>query len=53
MGGYQVDDAKIEQDAVMTLGMGVWYLERKIPKKTNLKIDLNPNSRYNEIRGIN
>jgi hypothetical protein len=52
MGGYQVDDKKIEQDAVMTLGMGIWYLERRIPKNINQKIDLNPNSRYNEIRGI-
>ncbi len=51
LGSYQIDDKKIEQDAVITLGMGIWYLERKIPKKPQQKIGLNPLGRYNQIRG--
>lgn len=50
LGSYKVDDAKIEQDAVMTLGMGVWYLEKKIPKHPERKMALNPLSRYNSLR---
>ena len=51
LGSYQVEDAKLETDAVMALGMGVWYLEKKIPKKPVSTINLNPNKRYNEIMG--
>lgn len=51
LGSYQVEDSKLEQDAVMTLGMGVWYLEKKIPKKPQRVLSLNPLSRYNQVTG--
>jgi hypothetical protein len=53
LGSYNVaDDKKLENDAVMTLGMGIYYLEEKIPKKPKEHMALNPLSRYNQIRGL-
>jgi hypothetical protein len=49
LGGYRVDDKKIEQDAVMSLGMGIWFIEEKLPHQTMKRLDLNPLSRYNDI----
>jgi hypothetical protein len=51
LGSYQIEDTKLETDAVMSLGMGIWYLEKKIPKKPQGRMDLNPLSRYNQIIG--
>lgn len=50
LGSYKVDDKRITQDAVMTLGMGIWYLEKKIPKNPHQKMALTPLSRYNSLR---
>lgn len=50
LGSYKVEDTKIEQDAVMSLGMGLWYLEKRIPKTPDKKMALNPLSRYNSLR---
>lgn len=51
LGSYNIiDDKKLETDAVMSLGMGIWYLEKKIPKKPQQRMALNPLSRYNQIR---
>lgn len=50
LGSYHVNDTKIVQDAVMTLGMGIWFLEKKIPKKPQQKMGMNPLSRYNSLR---
>jgi hypothetical protein len=30
LGNYRMDDKKIEQDEVISLGMGIWYLEKKL-----------------------
>lgn len=49
LGSYQIEDSKLEQDAVMTLGMGIWYLEKKIPKKPKCTIAINPLNGYNSI----
>jgi len=48
MGNYQynpekgITDKKLEQDDVMCLGMGIWYLERKMFKNTVTRFDFNP-----------
>lgn len=48
MGIYQynpakgITDKKIEQDEVMCLGMGLWFIERKIMKNTLRMADFNP-----------
>lgn len=48
MGNYQynpekgVSDKKIEQDDVMSLGMGIWYLEKKYFKPTMKAVKFNP-----------
>lgn len=48
MGNYQynpekgVTDKRLEQDDVMCLGMGIWYLERKHNKSNVKQIDFNP-----------
>jgi len=48
MGNYQynpdkgVSDKRLEQDDVMALGMGIWYLERKIMKSQIKMVDFNP-----------
>lgn len=48
MGNYQynpdkgVTDKRLEQDDVMCLGMGIWYLTRKIMKSAVKMIDFNP-----------
>lgn len=48
MGIYQynpakgITDKKIEQDEVMCLGMGLWFIERKIMKNTLKQADWNP-----------
>lgn len=48
MGNYQynpdkgVTDKKIEQDDVMCLGMGLWWLERKLNKSTVQQMSFNP-----------
>lgn len=48
MGNYQynpekgISDKRLEQDDVMCLGMGIWYLERKINKSTVKQINFNP-----------
>jgi hypothetical protein len=48
MGNYQynpekgVTDKRIEQDDVMCLGMGIWYLERKHNKSTVKQMSFNP-----------
>lgn len=47
-GNYQynpdkgVSDKKLEQDDIMALGMGIWWLERKVVKTKITKIDFNP-----------
>lgn len=47
-GNYQynpdkgVSDRKIEQDDIMALGMGTWWLERKVVKAKITKIEFNP-----------
>jgi len=54
LGAYQVgNDKGLVQDAVMCLGMGIWYLEKKIPKNVKQTIGLNPSGRYNQIMGRN
>lgn len=48
MGNYQynpgkgVTDKKLEQDEVMCLGMGLWFLERKIMKNSLKSAEFNP-----------
>jgi len=48
MGNYQynpdkgVSDKRIEQDDVMCLGMGIWWLERKHNKSTAKQMSFNP-----------
>jgi hypothetical protein len=48
MGNYQynpdkgVTDKRIEQDDVMCLGMGLWWLERKYMKSTVKNVSFNP-----------
>lgn len=47
LGVYKVDDEKIEQDLVVSLFMGLWFLRKKIPSSKIQKLDINPNSGYN------
>ncbi len=48
LGNYQynpdkgVTDKRLEQDDVMALGMGIWWLERKYQKNTTQTIAFNP-----------
>ena len=48
LGNYQynpdkgVTDKKLEQDDVMALGMGVWYLEKKLMKSAVKNVSFNP-----------
>lgn len=48
MGNYQynpdkgVTDKKLEQDDVMSLGMGIWWLERKYMKSVAKPVNFNP-----------
>lgn len=48
MGNYQynpekgVSDKRLEQDHVMALGMGVWYIERKLLRKSFKDMKFNP-----------
>lgn len=48
MGNYQynpargVSDKKLEQDEIMSLGMGIWYLERKLFKNKVKSMSFNP-----------
>lgn len=51
LGSYQLDDSRITNDAVMALGMAVWYLERRIPRAPGTPLHLNPLSGYNRIMG--
>lgn len=44
---YHVDDAKLKQDEVMTLMMGVSYIVKKIPRGIQKKVELNPLAGYN------
>lgn len=37
-----ITDKKLDQDDVMTIGMGVWWLERKLLKNKVSRIDFNP-----------
>lgn len=41
LGNYRVDDTKIEQDEVMSLGMAIWYLEKKLSGHQVKVFDLN------------
>jgi len=41
MGNYRVDDDKLEQDEVMSLGMGTWWLEKKFEGQKNKVFDIN------------
>jgi len=41
MGNYRVEDKKLEQDEVMSLGMAIWYCEKKIAKHRTKVFDLN------------
>jgi hypothetical protein len=48
LGNYQynpdkgVTDKRLEQDDVMCLGMGIWYIERKLLKKNVKSLSFNP-----------
>lgn len=48
LGNYQynpdkgVSDKRLEQDEVMALGMGLWYLERKVMKSQMKMVNFNP-----------
>lgn len=48
MGNYQynpdkgVTDKKLEQDDVMSLGMNIWYLEKKLNKSSVVSVNFNP-----------
>ena len=48
MGNYQynpakgVSDKRLEQDEVMALGMGIWWLERKLLKNKVKSMNFNP-----------
>lgn len=56
MGNYQynpdkgVSDKRLEQDDVMCLGMGIWWLERKFLKNTVKSINFNPLA--NDLKNI-
>lgn len=56
MGNYQynpdkgVTDKRLEQDDVMCLGMGIWWLERKHLKSTIKSVDFNPLA--DSVKGI-
>lgn len=41
LGNYKLDDKKIEQDEVMSLGMAIWYLEKKLANHITRVFDLN------------
>lgn len=41
MGIYKREDKKLEQDEIMALGMGIWYLERKFAGHKTKVFDLN------------
>ena len=41
LGNYRVDDNKLEQDDVMSFGMGIWYCERKLAGHKTKVFDLN------------
>ena len=48
LGNYQfnpekgITDKKLEQDDVMSLGMNLWYLEKKINKSAVVNVQFNP-----------
>ncbi len=41
LGNYRMDDKKIEQDEVISLGMGIWYLEKKLAGHRTKVFNLN------------
>lgn len=41
MGNYRVDDKKLEQDHVISLGMALWYMERKFSGHQTKMFNLN------------
>lgn len=51
LGVYKIDDKDIEQDMVMSLFMGLYYIKKKLPQRPNQKWDLNANSQYNRMAG--
>jgi hypothetical protein len=53
LGIYKIDDTKIEQDRVMSLFMGLYYIKKKLPQQPNAKLDLNMNTNYNNMRSGN
>lgn len=52
LGVYKVDDKDIEQDMVMSLFMGLWFISKRLPKTSLQKFNLNPNSAYNEMMSV-
>jgi len=41
MGMYRVEDTKLEQDEVMSLGLGIWWLEKKFAGQKTKIFDIN------------
>jgi len=41
LGGYHIEDKKLEQDEIMALGMPIWYLEKKLAHHKTKVFDIN------------
>ena len=41
MGNYRMDDKKLEQDEIMSLGMNIWFLEKKLSQHVTKVFELN------------
>lgn len=48
LGNYRIDDKKIEQDEVFSLGMAIWYLEKKLANHITKVFELNLLARDSE-----